>query len=106
MQETGAAGQSTVGTVATVMSPTEKIRGRVHPDYPSASTCATYKGLTLFDLFKYLWSTGATLGSLGLILYGISLNAYVLPTPPPAAYIIAVCTMIMLFYLEVSRQYL
>lgn len=54
MQENGAAGQSTVGTVATVMSPTEKIRGRVHPDYPSATTCATYEGLSLFDLFKYL----------------------------------------------------
>lgn len=78
------------------MSPTEKIRG---PDFDSGIPRIS-EHLNLFDLLKYFWSTGVTIGSLAVIFYGISINAYVLPTPVPAAYVIAIITMGILFYLE------
>jgi hypothetical protein len=78
------------------MSPTEKIRGtNFNSGIPSLA-----ENLSIFDLLKYIWSTGVTLGSLAVICYGISIGAYVLPTPVPAAYIIAIFTMCILFYLE------
>jgi hypothetical protein len=79
-----------------VMSPTAKIRGT---NYKSGIP-KFMEHLGIFDIFKYLWSTGVTLGSLAVICYGISIGAYVLPTPIPAAYIIAGFTMCILFYLE------
>lgn len=56
--------------------------------------------LNWFDYLKFIWSSAATLGSLGIILWGISAKAYVLPVDIPAAYIIAILMMINLFYLE------
>jgi len=56
--------------------------------------------LKWFDYLRYLWSSVATLGSLGIILWGISEKAYVLPVDVPGAYIIAILMMINLFYLE------
>lgn len=53
-----------------------------------------------FDILKYLWSTFATLGSVFLIFYGISINAYVLPSPVGATYVIFIMFLILLFYLE------
>jgi hypothetical protein len=79
-----------------MMSPTTKIRG---PNYNSGIP-KFMENLGIFDIFKYLWSTGVTLGSLAVICYGISIGAYVLPTPVAAAYIIAIFTMCILFYLE------
>ena len=55
---------------------------------------------SLFDYAKYLWSTFATVGSVFLILYGISLDAYVLPTPVAATYFLFFMVMSILFYLE------
>lgn len=76
-------------------SPTEKIRGREHNnDIPGS------QHLTWFDYLKYIWSTAATLGSVVIVCYGISIESYVLPTPVPAAYIIAIALLIILFYLE------
>ena len=78
------------------MSPTEKIRGKnFNTGIPKIS-----EHLTIFDILKYIWSTGVTLGSLSVICYGIYIKAYVLPTPVPAAYILAFFTMGILFYLE------
>jgi len=55
---------------------------------------------SLFDYVKYLWSTFATVGSVFLILYGISLEAYVLPTPAGATYFLFFMVLTILFYLE------
>eukprot|EP01039_Chlorochromonas_danica_P000389 gene389-422_t len=77
------------------MSPTELNRG---PDYESG--LPTYTNLTIFDYVKYFWSTGVTMGSVVIILYGISIEAYVLPTPMPAAYILLIVLLGILFYLE------
>lgn len=77
-------------------SPTEKIRG---PNYDSGIHIDIHK-LTIFDYCKYAWSTVATLGSVLIICYGISLKAYVLPIPVGAAYILAFCVLTILFYLE------
>lgn len=87
---------TTIVTSDTLASPTEKIRGKEHenggnPNLPR---------LSLFDYVKYFWSTGVTLGSMAIVLYGISKGAYVLPTPVVGAYIIAIVMMTVLFYLE------
>lgn len=52
------------------------------------------------DYLRFTWSSFATLGSLAIILWGISKKAYVLPVEVPGAYIIAILMMINLFYLE------
>jgi len=76
-------------------SPSQKIRG---PDFESG--LHKKEPLTWFDGIRYLWSTFATGCSIGIILYGISIKAYVLPTPVPAAYIIAILMLANLFFLE------
>lgn len=67
------------------MSPTEYNReqdatklGRTHEVH---SELEDDKPLTAFDLFRYAWSTFATLAAIMIIIYGISLGSYVLPTP-------------------------
>ncbi len=77
------------------MSPTALNRG---PNYDNG--LGGDKALSLFDYFKYVWSTAVTLGALFIVIYGISIEAYILPTPPVGAYIIALCMMSVLFYLE------
>jgi hypothetical protein len=47
-----------------------------------------------------VWSTAATLGAVLIVCYGISLQVYVLPTPPIGGYIIAITALTILFYLE------
>lgn len=76
-------------------SPTAINRG---PDFDTG--IPTDKPLTFFDYFKYIWSTAVTLGSLVIVIYGVSKKAYVLPTPVVAAFLIAVCMLTALFYLE------
>jgi hypothetical protein len=58
------------------------------------------KKLNWFDYIKYGWSSVATLGSLLIILYGISIQAYVLPTAPGATFIVFFIALTVLFYLE------
>jgi hypothetical protein len=53
-----------------------------------------------FDLLRYIWSSFATLGSLFIIFYGISIEAYVLPSPSGGTYIIFFIFLALLFYLE------
>ena len=77
------------------MSPTERNRG---PDYDNG--LEQDKSITPFDIVRYLWSTFATVGSLFIIFYGISIQAYVLPSPPGGTYIIFIMFLILLFYLE------
>jgi hypothetical protein len=77
------------------MSPTEKIRG---PDFDTGIKKSD--DFTWFDYPRFVWSTCATLGALGVIIYGISLGVYVLPVPVIAAYLIAIITLTCLFYLE------
>ena len=77
------------------MSPTERNRG---PDYDNG--LEQDKSITPFDILRYLWSTFATVGSLFIIFYGISIQAYVLPSPPGGTYIIFIMFLILLFYLE------
>ena len=61
---------------------------------------STKTPLSWFDYVKYVWSTIVTLGSVLIICYGISIQAYVLPIPPVGAYILALCMLVCLFYLE------
>lgn len=75
------------------MSPHEANRG---PNFVSEPK----KELQLFDYLKYLWSTVVTLGSLIIIIYGIAIQAYVLPIAPGAAYVLALILVGNLFYLE------
>lgn len=77
------------------MSPTERIRG---PNFDTGIKKSDE--FTWFDYPRFLWSTCTTLGALGVIIYGISLGVYVLPVPIIAAYLIAIVTMTVLFYLE------
>ena len=42
--------------------------------------------LSVFDCIKYLWSTVATLGSVAIIMYGISIESYVLPVNVAGVY--------------------
>jgi hypothetical protein len=80
------------------MSPTTAIRG---PNYVHLSAWDQgQNSLSIFDICKYIWSTIATLGAVVVILYGISLDAYVLPTPKAATYIIFFAVMTLLFFLE------
>ena len=79
------------------MSPTEKNRGK---DYKSVTAFDDVNPKTFFEFVKYLWSTFATLGSLFIIFYGISIGSYVLPTPVGATYVIFFLVLILLFYLE------
>ena len=79
------------------LSPTERIRG---PDYVHLSAVDQNKKLTWFDYAKYTWSTCATLFAVILIMYAISIKAYVLPVPIGGAYVIFFCVLTMLFYLE------
>lgn len=53
-----------------------------------------------FEAFKYAWSTFATLGSVGIIIYGIAVKAYVLPVPVAGGFIIAILMLTNLFFLE------
>lgn len=56
--------------------------------------------LTLFDVLKYIWSSIATLGSVGIICYGMSIRAYEFPVNPAGAFAIAVINLALLFHLE------
>lgn len=76
-------------------SPTERIRGA---DYDSGMK--NNEESNWFDYPRYVWSTVATMFSIVVVIYGISIKAYVLPVPPVAAYLIAVCMLTVLFYLE------
>jgi len=78
-------------------SPTTKNRG---PDHVPLSQIVAGESLTVFDCFRYLWSTFATVGAVVIIMYGISLEAYVLPTPVAATYIIFFVVLTILFHLE------
>eukprot|EP01031_Cornospumella_fuschlensis_P031119 gene31119-37609_t len=89
-------GKTNLTIETTPQSPTELNR----PNYKSSNPSFNLADLNWFDYLKYFWSTGVTLGSLGLICYGISIRAYILPAPVPAAYITAIILMIILFYLE------
>ncbi len=80
------------------MSPTARNRS---PDYVHLSVIdVNQTSFSLFDYFRYLWSTVATLGAIFIVLYGISLQAYVLPTPVGATYIVFFLVLVLLFYLE------
>lgn len=56
--------------------------------------------LNWFDYCKYVWSTFVTLGSLVIVIYGVSIESYVLPVPAPAAFVLAIVLLTILFYLE------
>ena len=77
------------------MSPHTANRGA---DYESG--LEPKKELNWFDYLKYLWSTVVTLGSVIIVIYGISIQAYVLPVPPGVAYVMAIVLLITLYYLE------
>lgn len=77
-------------------SPTTKNR----PDHEPLSFNEGGGSLTVFDMFKFAWSTFATCSAIFIVLYGISKDVYVLPTPPGATYIIFFGVLTLLFYLE------
>lgn len=67
---------------------------------PDFDTGLGPKELNWFDYLKYIWSTIVTLGSIVIVLYGISIQAYVLPIPPAGAYVLGLALLTMLYYLE------
>jgi len=76
------------------LSPTVKLRG------PNFDLGVEDKPLNWFDCLKYLWSSVATIGSVVIVIYGISSKTYILPVPVEGAFIIAGLTLTVLFYLE------
>lgn len=87
--------KSTDNIVEEPMSPHSANRG---PDFDTG--LAPKDSLNWFDYIKYTWSTIATLGSIMIVCYGISIQAYVLPVPPAGAYIIGLTLLVILYYLE------
>jgi hypothetical protein len=99
-------GHAAKGTTATedglveAQSPTELNRG---PNYVHVSLFDTgddRQTLSLWDMVRFGWSTTATLGAIIIVLYGISVEAYILPVPPGVCYIVFFCVLTLLFYLE------
>lgn len=64
------------------------------------STDAKGWKFTPWDAFRYLWSSFVTLGSVLIVVVGIYHHYSVLPVPIPALYIIFICALTLLFYLE------
>ncbi len=64
------------------------------------SNCSFGETVSWVDYFKYGWSTCATLGSVVVVIYGIMINAYVLPVPIACAYILLFWLLLLLYYLE------
>lgn len=56
--------------------------------------------LNWVDYFRYGWSTCVTLSSAVVVVYGIWLQAYVLPVPVACAYILLFVLLVWLYYLE------
>jgi len=80
-----------------VLSPTEKIRG---PDFDlGVEGGFTHAGAAL-EALKYMWSAFLTVGSIGLVFYGIGQQAYVLNVSPGAAFVIVFVDLAVLFFLE------
>jgi hypothetical protein len=80
-----------------VLSPTEKIRG---PDFDLGIEGGfTHAGAAL-EALKYMWSAFLTVGSIGLVFYGIGQQAYVLNVAPGAAFVIVFVDLAVLFFLE------
>jgi hypothetical protein len=77
------------------MSPHAANRG---PDFDTG--LHSKQPLNWFDYLKYMWSTFVTLGSVLIVVYGISIQAYVLPVPPPVAAVMAIVLLVVLYYLE------
>jgi hypothetical protein len=77
------------------MSPHTANRG---PDFDTGLVAK--QPLGWFDYLKYAWSTFFTLGSVVIVSYGISIQAYVLPVPPVVAYLMAISLLVLLYYLE------
>jgi hypothetical protein len=75
------------------MSPTARIRG---PNYDNGLEDQN----SMFDLFRYLWSSAISIFSVVVVCYGISQHVYLLHVPPIAAFIIAFTMLSVLFYLE------
>lgn len=87
--------QSTENLNDPPLSPHEANRG---PDFDTGLN--TKKELNWFDYLKYCWSTIVTLGSVAIVIYGISIQAYVLPVPIAVAYIMVLVLLTNLYYLE------
>jgi hypothetical protein len=79
--------------------PTER-RAEFDETSVTSSTAAKGWSLTVFDCFRYLWSTFVTLGSVLVVCVGIYNHYSVLPVPIPVLYIIFVAALTLLFYLE------
>jgi hypothetical protein len=77
------------------LSPTQQIRG---PDFDLGVDHVTMP--TAFDMFKYIWSTVVTLGSIVIVMYGISIRESLLPVGIAETYFIFAFALTLLFYLE------
>jgi len=87
--------RSTENINAEPMSPHTANRGA---DFDTGLT--SDEPLNWFDYLKYTWSTAATLGSLFIVAYGISIEAYILPIPMAGAYVLLLFLLVVLYYLE------
>ena len=66
----------------------------INPDLTTPEKC--------FEVAKYCWSTFATGCSIFLVCVGIARGYAVLPSPIGAQYVIFICVLTLLFYLEGS----
>jgi hypothetical protein len=58
------------------------------------------KELTWFDYIRYIGSTLIICYSVTIVAWGIAGGKYVLPIPPAAAFVVYICALIGIFYLE------
>jgi hypothetical protein len=87
---------NTTGQIEEPVSPHTANRGS---DHVPLSAFDNGK-MTYADTLRFTWSTAVALFSACVILYGISIQAYVLPTPVGATYILFLASLTILFYLE------
>jgi len=80
-----------------VMSPTERIRG---PDFDLGVEGGFSHAGAALEALKYLWSAFVTIGSIGIVFYGIGKKAYVLDVNPAGAFCVVFIDLAVLFYLE------
>ncbi len=83
------------GEDMSLVSPTVRIRGADF-DHGVPDTSQ----MSLFDAFRYLWSTCLSMSAIGVVIYGISTGTYILHIGVAGAYIVAIATLTLLFYLE------
>lgn len=70
-------------------------------DFDEISLSSAAKGeLTSWDIVRYIWSSCVTIGALAVCVTGIYYEYSLLPAPTVVVYLVFICALVLLFYLE------